>query len=199
MCKSKSMSGCLCPQVRQNQSMLCQKTPRQKIFTSWSAPFLFLQGAIQRYFLRFKVFWDSLNLISVESLWQLDVQPRNKGGNPTDRMMIREGGEGEEGGKQILLLRGEFLHLPREKAPFFQTSQISWAANPQSLLGDNPFLPPLLLPGTDTFDFLPLFTTYNIIFKVKQKPFHEVITEQDHWSDWNVWQINLLTYRCFFF
>ena len=64
-----------------------------------------------------RVFWKSIisKLISVENLWQLGVQPREQGGNRTDR----EGGEGEEGGKENLLSRKEFLTLPRKrgKAP----------------------------------------------------------------------------------
>ena len=58
-------------------------------------------------------FWKSpiSKLISAENLWQLGVQPREQGGNRTDR----EGGEGEEGGKENLLSRKEFLTLPRKR------------------------------------------------------------------------------------
>ena len=125
-----------------------QTRPPPKRFMSSSALCLFLQGAKHTYY-----FWKSLisKLISVENLWQLGVQPREQGGNRTDR----EGGEGEEGGKENLLSRKEFLTLPRKrgKAPPLQTSP--WAGSHRFLLEGNPSVLPLLLQGIKkrlTFD-----------------------------------------------
>ena len=88
----------------------------------------------------------------------------------------REGGEGEERGKQIRLPREESLILSREAAPSLQTSQILEATNQQFLHVGNPSLPQFLLQGAKAVNFLPLLT--HVIFQVKQKPFHEVNTEQ---------------------
>ena len=60
LCKTGSMLGCLSPQVCQSKSMRCQKIPPQKKFTSWSTPFLFLQGAMQWF--KIKSFWNKSDI-----------------------------------------------------------------------------------------------------------------------------------------